>query len=254
MAVACPTCGLVLQTLDLPCPACGQIPLEIDVDSWTLHEYSKTFHNRRRYIPEPDALIAELNYWLATQPGLVGVAPIVHRDRHGAVKGVTLTCTASSKAAQGVFQFHRLQLSRSLGAPRIDFGSALNQWHDNYPALTRVQHWVFTREDGSIESWVLSFGPPWAVPIGEDPGSAPPLRLPRTVRIPATLLLWLVVLVCAGAQLQNSIGTLGSWLSVLVATVVAATVWVLVERRAVSLGSKPKGRKDPTPLSDRPAA
>lgn len=239
MAVVCPSCSLILQTLDLPCPVCATSPMSVEADAWTLHEYSKTFHNHRRYVPEPDALIAELNYWMATQPGLVGVAPIIHRNGQGAVKGVTLTCTASSRLAPRIFRFDRIKLASSLGFKHRDLGPVLNEWHDAHPEFDRVQHFMIAGADGLAECWVLSFGPRSSESLGRDPGSAPPLRLSPAVRIPATALLWIAVLVIVGAPLQTTMGTLGSWLSVVVASAVSAAVWLLVERRAAQLGSKP---------------
>ena len=245
MAVLCPECGLILQTLDLPCPACVGQPLHDEVDGWTLHEYSKTFHNRRRYTPDPDALIAELNYWMATQPGLVGVAPLIHRDRQGAVKGVTLTCTASSRPAVLVFRFHRIKLAGSLGFKRQDLGAALNDWHDKNPTFERVHHIVLTSAGVPMECWVLSAGRRSEVETGNDPGQAPPVRLSRAVRLPAAALLWMVALGVVGAPLQASLGTVGSWLSVFAASLLTATVWVLVERRAARLGSKRRSNRSP---------
>jgi hypothetical protein len=213
----------------------------IEVDGWTLHEYSKTFHNRRRYTPEPDALIAELNYWMATQPGLVGVAPIIHRNGQGLVKGVTLTCTASSRSVPLVFRFDRIKLAGSLGFKQRDLGPVLNQWNDEHPEFSRVLHRIIPGPDGLAECWVLSAGPKSAV--GDDPGPAPPVRLSRAVRIPATALLWIVLLCVFGAALQAALGTMGSWLAVIVASLVTAIVWILVERRATQLGCKPSTPK-----------
>ena len=239
VAEVCPSCGLILQTLDLPCPACARSGLAVEVDAWTLHEHSKTFHNRRRYVPEPDALIAELNYWLAVQPGLVAVAPILHRNGQGAVKGVTLTCTASSRPAPLVFRLDRMKLATGLGFKQRDLGPVLNEWHDAHPDSHRVQHFVMTGADGLAECWVLSTGPRQGEGPVEDPGPAPPVRLSLAVRIPGTALLWLSVLAVAGLPLQASMGTLGSWLSVVVATGSTAGVWILVERRAAQLGCRP---------------
>ena len=156
--VSCPHCGLVLQTLDLPCPVCSQSS-PVDENDWTLHEYSKTFETRHLFRPKTDAFAAELNAWLAEQPGLVRVAPIIHFDSHGVVRGATLTCTASSRPALESFRLFRLPLRRFIGRPRKDIGKDLNRWADEHPDLTRVGHQVMKSYGVPVECWVLARGP-----------------------------------------------------------------------------------------------
>ena len=159
--ITCPHCGLVLQTLDLPCPACVDPSPNPDFDPWTLHEFSQSFRTRHLVRPRTDAFVAELNAWLANQPGLVHVAPIIHRDHHGTVSGATLTCVASSRPATETFRFFRLPLlHHPWGVRRKDLGEVLNWWTDEYPDYTRASHQVISSSGVPIECWLLSKGPP----------------------------------------------------------------------------------------------
>jgi hypothetical protein len=194
--VSCPDCGLVLQTLDLPCPACSAPRLEFDETDWTLHEYSKTFQTRHLVRPKTDAFVAQLNLWLAEQPGLVHVAPIIHFDNHGVARGATLTCTASSRPALETFQFFRLPLHRFFGRPRKDIGSDLNRWADRHPDLTRVSHQVTKSYGVPVECWVLARGP--AVPVPQ--ALVPPqevkkgdIRVATTGRVVVSILVFLAL-------------------------------------------------------------
>ena len=99
---------------------------------------------------------------------------------------------------------------------------------------------VIASADGLAECWVLSAGPGTPETIGSDPGPAPPVRLPLSVRLPAIALLWLFILVAVGAPLQAAMGALGSWLSVVAVSFFTTTVWHMVKRRATQLGRKPR--------------
>ena len=159
--ITCAHCGLVLQTLDLPCPVCSLSDQRPEVDPWTLHEFSKSFRTRHLVRPEPNVFVSELNEWMANQVGLVHVAPVIHRDYHGEVSGATLTCTASSRPATEIFRFFRLPLlSKPWGLRPKPVGEALNDWPDRYPDHTRVTHLVISSSGVPIECWVLAKGPP----------------------------------------------------------------------------------------------
>lgn len=153
----CPECGSLLQSLDLPCSRCSS---GIDQsDAWAAHEFSKTFRTRHLIRPRTDEFVRQLNVWLAHQPGLLHVSFVVHRDRQGTVRGVTLTCVASSLPVLVTFQFHRLVLLRkSVGWSHVDPGEALNTWAENHPDRTRVGHVVLSAAGVPTECWLLSKG------------------------------------------------------------------------------------------------
>lgn len=159
--VVCPQCRLVLQTLDLPCPACSEPSDVAEVDRWTLHEYSKTFRTRHLVRPNTDAFVEQVSRWMAMEPGLVHVAPVVHRDRSGVVRGATLTCLASSRPAVDTFRLFRLPLARGvMGVRHRDLGEVLNLWADEHPDHTRVSHQVLSSAGVPVECWLLAKGPP----------------------------------------------------------------------------------------------
>ena len=191
MATSCPECGLILQTLDLPCPVCAPIPTDAPPDSWTLHEFSKTFKTRHLYRPVPDQFIVELNHWMTSEPGLCHVTPLIHRDRHGAVSGMTLTCTASSRRVDGVFQVHRMLLASALGLHRRELGVVLNEWSDAHPDLTRVSHQVLSSAGVPLECWLLSFGPRSSPTADAQMKVVGPVRFPLAFRSLAPLLFFL---------------------------------------------------------------
>jgi hypothetical protein len=185
---------LVVQTLDLPCPACGPSPMEHPSDSWMLHEFSQTFKTRHLYRPVPDEFVAELNRWLATEPGLVGVTSLIHRDRHGVVSGMTLTCAASSRPADGLFRVHRMLLAGTLGLRRRDVGTVLNEWSDAHPDLTRVRHQVLSSAGVPLECWLISHGPRSSTVAAADARIGGPVRFPLAFRSLAALLFFLASL------------------------------------------------------------
>lgn len=157
--VSCPDCHLVLQSLDLPCPACGPAAEPIDVDWWTLHEYSRSFAVRHRFRPDADAFVERLNAWLGAQPGLVHVTPDIDFDGRGVARGATLTCLASSRPAVAGFRLHRLTVRpRSSTVRALDVGAALNRWGDAHPDQTRVWHQVLRCYGTPVECWLLAEG------------------------------------------------------------------------------------------------
>lgn len=199
VAAACPDCGLVLQTLDLPCPVCGPDRQELAAHSWTLHEFSKTFRTRHLIRPVLDHFVSELNRWMANEPGLASVSPLVHRDRHGVVSGVTLTCKASSEPVDGVFRLHRLLLAGALGLHRRELGVVLNEWNDSHPDLTRVGHQVLSSAGVPLECWLLSFGPRSSSSAEADGTPRSPVRFPLAFRSVVAVLFFLFVLLSVAA-------------------------------------------------------
>lgn len=157
--VSCPDCHLVLQSLDLPCPACGPVAEPIAADWWTLHEYSKSFSFRHTIRPNVDAFVQRLNQWLAVQPGLVRVTPSIDFDARGTVRSATFTCLASSRPAAHGFRLYRLVAKpRSLTARPLDVGAALNRWNDRHPDQTRIWHQVLRCYGTPVECWLLAEG------------------------------------------------------------------------------------------------
>lgn len=199
VATGCPECGLVLQTLDLPCPACGPEFGEPQADCWTLHEYSKTFKTRHLYRPALDGFVSELNAWLESQPGLVSVIPLIHRDRHGVVSGVTLTCKASSRPVDGVFRLHRMLLAGTLGIRRRELGTVLNEWGDKHPDLVRVGHQVLSSAGVPLECWLLSFGSRSSPSAADGAQAGGPVRFPLAFRTLVALLFFMFVLLAIAA-------------------------------------------------------
>ena len=158
--VTCPSCGLVLQTLDLPCPACSTTAGTARADAATLHEYSEAFTTHHWFRPEPGRFADELSAWLATQPGVVNVAPTLHFDSHGTVKGATLTCLASSRPVPFSLRIFFLPLLEgTLGWKRRELGKVLTDWNDAYPDYERVAHMTRTRMGQDTECWLVARGP-----------------------------------------------------------------------------------------------
>ncbi len=159
--VICPSCGLLLQTLDLPCPGCSD-PVEglpPGVAS-TLHEYSKTFTARHLVRPNVDRTLDEINAWLATQPGLRDAWPTVHRGYGAEVRAVTMTCLASSEPVAETMSLHRIAMARgSVAWGSKDLGLALNEWAEQHPDLLRVRHGVRSHAGIDMECWVVASGP-----------------------------------------------------------------------------------------------
>lgn len=159
LMVTCPTCGLVLQTLDLPCPACST-NTTTDFDAATLHEYSEAFRTRHWFRPDPGHFADELSAWLATQSGVVGVTPTLHFDAHGTVKGATLTCLASSRPVPYSHRiFYLPLLDGALGWKRLELAAVLTEWSDSHPDYERVAHMTRTRMGQATECWLVARGP-----------------------------------------------------------------------------------------------
>src|SRR2546429_2129557 len=101
----CPDCGMLLQTLDLPCPRCS------GREQWSepaTHRYSKTFHYKwRPYGYQPERVVEELNGWLETQPGLQQLTMSIHVAPGPVIRGVTLNCTASDEPVRYRARFDR---------------------------------------------------------------------------------------------------------------------------------------------------
>ena len=243
MATACPGCGLVLQTLDLPCPACGPHPFETSGDSWTLHEYSKSFKTRHLYRPMPDQFVSELNRWMANEPGLVAVLPLIHRDRNGVVSGMTLTCKASSGPVEGVFRLHRLLLAGTLGLRRRELGTVLNEWNDRHPDLDRVGHQVLSSVGVPLECWLLSFGPQLSPYADKDPRTGGPVRFPLAFRSLVAVLFFFTVLLTVAAV--GTATNTRSWVDPVAFAIAAFTTgaaWQWAAKRAATKAGTREGR------------
>lgn len=157
---ACPDCGLILQTLDLPCPVCAQAPDAPVVDGWTLHEFSKSFRAHYLIRPKTDKFLDGLNQWLAREPGLVNVIPRVHRSRRGDLKGATLTCIASAEPQDHCFRIFRIPMLKGhLGVRSRDLGEVLNEWAETHPALKRMNDQVWAPFGVPTECWLTAVGP-----------------------------------------------------------------------------------------------
>jgi hypothetical protein len=153
--LACPECGTVLQTVDLPCPECA-LAVPADDDPSSLHEYSRTFRNRTAYRYRPSVLASEISTWLAKQDSLLGVSLIFHRDLQALTGGATATCQASMRLTGARFQVAYVALAgRIFGQGRVSPGDALNGWADHNPSAWRLNHWIFTRGGVPAELWVL---------------------------------------------------------------------------------------------------
>jgi hypothetical protein len=238
--LSCPECGLVLQTLDLPCPVCAQVdtsPLH-DADLQTLHRFAKSFRTRHWLAPRPDGLIEKLNAWLSAEPGLVHVHPQLHRDHHDVVSGATVDCYASSLDPGYAFRFDRINLLQGkLGMGSRDAGAMLNDWAEHHPQRTQLGHTVFARNGRPTECWLVSRGP------RDDPPPAP-FKPPR-VRLGVPLTLFLGVMLFVGiltsiiivASATNTLGWIGfiSWPAAGVGTVLVLRY--LANRRRRKFGT-----------------
>ena len=153
--LACPECGGVLQTVDLPCPQCA-LGGDLDDDPSSLHEYSRTFRNRTAYRYRPAALATEISRWLGDQDGLLGVSLVFHRDLQALTGGATATCQASLRLTGARFQVAHVALAAGfLGQRRVAPGDALNRWADSNPSAWRLNHWIFSRGGVPTELWIL---------------------------------------------------------------------------------------------------
>ena len=189
---SCPDCGLVLQTLDLPCPVCGPAdgsPLR-DADLLTLHKYAKSFRTRHWFRPQPNRFVAAVNRWLDCQPGLAQVSWSLQRDHHGIASGLTLTCFASSRDPGCAFRFERISLLRGrLGLRSHDVGHVLNRWADVHPDREIVSHVAFSRMHQPTECWLLSKGPR---------DSTPPVTVEPSARLGVWLRALFALALCVG--------------------------------------------------------
>jgi hypothetical protein len=226
LVLVCPGCGLVLQTLDLPCPACSDESVEVPVDAWTVHEYSQTFRARHLVRPRPSKLVREMNTWLAAQPGVVDATLQLHPGFGGEISAATLTCIASSRPTPEVLSVHRIPLSRGAVAwSSSDLGLALNEWADHHPDLIRVRHGVRAQFGVEIDCWLVASGPYALDPGVCDPGRPSSLwsqSLLTLLRVTPWFLLcaaFLAVVAVVGAVVGN-----GAWA---VPTMIAATLFGL---------------------------
>jgi hypothetical protein len=191
---------------------------------WTLHEFSKTFRTRHLVRPDTDRFVEELNSWMATQPGLVRVAPIIHRDRYGTVRSATLTCYASSAPAVDTFRFFRLPLLiGKTGWKHRDLGEVLNGWADEHPDYKRVWHAVLSSAGVPTECWVLSVGPP-PLPVPSKPKSPRFRGAVLRRRFGAVMLFAVVVaLMAVVEEATHTAGALGG-LTLLASLLVTGTI------------------------------
>jgi hypothetical protein len=113
--------------------------------------------------------VTKVNAWLAEEPGVVHISPVLHRDHHGTVSGMTLTCFASSRDPDYRLRFDRIALLGRFGLRSRDVGETLNAWTEQHPLRTRVTHQVFARMGQPTECWLLSKGPRDDGPVQHTP-------------------------------------------------------------------------------------
>jgi hypothetical protein len=164
-------------------------------DGAAAHQFSKTFHTRWAFRPEPERFVATLNQWLAEEAGLLAVSPLLHRAVDG-IGAATLHCTASLSEVPYVFRFDRLSLVKGTLAARpvTDLGSALNEWKDTHREADVAWYQVFSAPNGRpTECWILS---------AVDRADAPSIELPAPMwgfmgvqRLPVALLFPIFLLI-----------------------------------------------------------
>lgn len=153
----CPDCGLLVPSLDEPCPNCAS-GIAPEDDEVVPYAYAKTFTLRHTLFGSyrPENLVAETNEWLTGERGLLDIPSLIINRSQGIVADLTLSCVGINKPTGRLFQIEKLVLVKGQFRRRgSTLGEGLNSWRDANPNRQLLRFVPHSAAGVVFEVWLL---------------------------------------------------------------------------------------------------